>query len=269
MTDDPEKGMVYDTRVYNITVKVEDNRQGNLNVTATNGAGEGTSGVLNENETPTFTNTYTASGTWSPTVTKQLFGRGLRNNEFEFEMTPVEDTPGVALPEGIEWPLKARNSGSGVSFGLITFDQDDIGKTFEFIIREVEPSPSEGGMRYDENQYKVIVKVKDAGNGELKFTTAYYLHGETPGGPTWETLTDDGITFINRYSAGNSWTPNVTKELVGRELKDKEFEFVLKGPQGNVIEKSKTMQTETSSSAPSASVKPTSEAATPTPSKKS
>jgi len=233
---DPEKGMVYDTRVYNITVTVVDDRQGNLIVTAPYGAGEGTSGVLNENETPTFTNTYTASGTWSPTVTKQLFGRGLRNNEFEFEMTPVEDTPGVALPEGIEWPLKARNSGSGVSFGPITFNQDDIGKIFEFIISEVTPSPSEGGMRYDENEYKVVVEVKDAGNGQLDFTTTYSLNEETPG-QEQEALT--GITFRNIYSAGNAWTPNVTKELVGRELKDKEFEFVLKGPQGNVIEKVK------------------------------
>ena len=186
-----------------------------------------------------ITNTYKASGTWSPTVTKQLFGRGLRNEEFEFEMR-VEGTPGVALPEGIGWPLTARNSGSGVSFGLITFDQDDIGKTFEFIISEVKPIPSEGGMRYDENEYKVSVLVEDAGNGKLNFITTYYQRG-TPD-QEWVDLEVDankGITFKNIYSAGNAWTPNVTKELVGRELKDKEFEFVLKGPQGNVIEKVK------------------------------
>lgn len=186
-----------------------------------------------------ITNTYKASGTWSPTVTKQLFGRGLRNNEFEFEMTPVEDTPGVALPEGINWPLTARNSGSGVSFGPITFNENHIDETFEFIIREVKPTPSEGGMRYDENQYKVVVGVFDDGDGNLRFETEYYLYNEDEPTPGEVPEALSGITFRNIYSAGNAWTPNVTKELVGRELKDEEFEFVLKGPQGNVIEKVK------------------------------
>lgn len=238
--DDPEEGMEYDKTVYIITVKAEDDGRGKLDFTATYEAEEGTGVFDDENGTPIFTNIYEASGTWSPTVTKQLFGRGLRNNEFQFEMTQVEGTE-VTPPVDVTWPLTARNSGSGVSFGPITFNENHIGKRFEFIIREVIPTSPEGGMRYDENQYLVKVTVSDARDGNLAFETEYYLYNEdaNAGQEGQDPVPLTGITFRNIYSAGNAWTPNVTKELVGRELKDKEFEFVLKGPQGNVIEKVK------------------------------
>jgi|LSQX01.2.fsa_nt_gb pilin isopeptide linkage protein len=206
-----------------------------------------------------ITNTYQASGEWSPKVTKRLDGRRLKNKEFEFELElqkqqpapssavvpmslddPATSTEHVSVDD-INDPLKETNNASGaVAFGPITFNENHIGKTFEFIIREGKPSFPEGGMRYDENEYKVVVEVKDAGDGKLNFITTYYQRG-TPD-QEWVDLEVDankGITFRNIYSAGNAWTPNVTKELVGRELKDKEFEFVLKGPQGNVIEKVK------------------------------
>ena len=206
-----------------------------------------------------ITNTYQASGEWSPKVTKRLDGRRLKNKEFEFELElqkqqpapssavvpmslddPATSTEHVSVDD-INDPLKETNNASGaVAFGPITFNENHIGKTFEFIIREGKPSFPEGGMRYDENEYKVVVEVKDAGDGKLNFITTYYQRG-TPD-QEWVDLEVDankGITFRNIYSAGNAWTPNVTKELVGRELKDKEFEFVLKGPQGNVLEKVK------------------------------
>ena len=226
-------GMEYDTKKVPITVTLQDLRNGEISVVDNYDGEEGNDIV--------FRNTYKAFGQWKPEVTKKLLGRRLKDKEFEFELISYGKIQPLSVPIGdIEGPLTTRNDGSGVvTFEWIEFSEDDIGQIYEFLLFEVKPDPSESGMRYDESIYLIEVAISDAGKGVLAFETTYYLGEETAVGTTWELLTDDGITFINRYSAGNTWTPNVTKELVGRELKDKEFEFVLKGPQGNVIEKVK------------------------------
>jgi len=227
-------GMEYDTKKVTITVTLQDLRNGEISVVDNYDGEEGNDIV--------FRNTYKAFGQWKPEVTKKLLGRRLKDKEFEFELISYGKIQPLSVPIGdIEGPLTTRNDGSGVvTFEWIEFSEDDIGQIYEFLLFEVKPDPSESGMRYDESIYLIEVAISDAGNGVLAFETTYYLGEETAEGTNWELLdAEEGITFTNRYSAGNAWTPNVTKELVGRELKDKEFEFVLKDRQGNVLEKVK------------------------------
>ncbi len=227
-------GMEYDTKEVTITVTLQDLRKGVISVVDNYDGEEGNDRII-------FRNTYKAFGQWRPEVTKQLKGRALRDKEFEFELISYGKIQPFSVPIGdIVEPLTIQNDGSGVvTFDWIEFSEDDIGETYEFLLSEVEPDSPESGMHYDENFYLIQVAISDAGNGVLAFETTYYLGEETAEDPTWEPLEGNSVTFTNSYTGLGSWTPNVTKELVGRELKDEEFEFVLKGPQGNVIEKVK------------------------------
>ncbi|MBR6667990.1 MAG: Cna B-type domain-containing protein, partial [Clostridia bacterium] len=75
-TSENGKGITVDTKSYTVTVKVEDNGDGTLKVTASDNAK-----ALN------FTNTYAADGSVQFAGTKTLTGKTLAENEFSFVLT--------------------------------------------------------------------------------------------------------------------------------------------------------------------------------------
>ena len=184
------KGYTYDTTPVTVSVVVTDNGNGTLTATPTYSADK------------TFNNTYTASGEFIPEVTKVLTGRTLEADQFEFQLTGTDITE----------TMTAKNTADGkVTFGKITYDQDDAGKTFTYQIKEVNKGAD--GYTYDGMTVTVTVEVKDNGDGTLTATAKY----------------PEDTEFNNTYVAEGSFVPSVTKALTGRTLEAGQFEFQLTG----------------------------------------
>ena len=182
-------GVTYDSMTVTYKVKVKDNRDGTLATTVTE--------VSNDTE---FNNTYGATGSWKPAVTKQLSGRPLLDDEFEFELKENGD---------ILQTVKNKANGT-IPFATINYTVDDIGDHTYVITEKAGTVP---GVTYDNMRAIYKVHVSDKGDGTLKVTV---------GGVPSDT------EFNNVYEATGSWKPTVTKKLIGRELVDGEFEFELR-----------------------------------------
>ncbi len=160
-----ETGMDYATNVVTVTVEVSDAGEGDLDLD-----------VIYEDEA-VFTNTYKASGSYSLSVKKEMVGRALVEGEFDFELLDADD----------KQLLTAKNQANGqVVFGLLSFDQDDIGKTYSYKVREIAGQKTD--IIYDDTEYSFTLKIEDKGNGvldvifeskagELKFTNTQELVG--------------------------------------------------------------------------------------------
>lgn len=141
-----------------------------------------------------FTNTYKASGQAAPTVYKVMQGRALAAGEFAFLLEAVGTAPmnGAA---GLPLTLQARTvrntlepDGTGTAaFPALYYTEKDIGKTYQYIIREL-PSGTPG-VDDDTKTITWTVIVGDAGDGQLTFDSSY---------------TDDDAVMGNEQSFLNS-----------------------------------------------------------------
>ena len=190
-----ETGMTYDTKKYEVTVKVVE-KDNKLEATATYKD-------VTVGEVPTFKNTYKAlPGTIQLEAKKELSGRLLKSDEFSFTLKG---------DGGVDQTKKNDKDGK-VLFDAITYDQAG---TYEYTISEKIPAAKETGVTYDDTKYKVTVTVEEKA-GKLE-ATAVYETGEVP-------------TFKNAYKAlPGSIQLEAKKELDGRSLKADEFSFNLKG----------------------------------------
>ncbi|MGQ7463897.1 Spy0128 family protein [Streptococcus suis] len=185
-----DKGVTYDGKTITATVTVTDN-----------GSGELSAAVSYSDETP-FNNTYAVSGTRAElAVKKTLTGRELKEDEFEF----------VLKNEANEEVATAKNDKDGnVKFKELTFDKAG---TYTYTISEKNGGTTDKGVTYDGKTITATVTVTDNGSGELSAAVSY--SDETP--------------FNNTYAvSGTRAELAVKKTLTGRELKEDEFEFVLK-----------------------------------------
>ena len=196
-------GVTYDKMTVTYTVKVKDNRDGTLATTVTEAPAD-----------TEFNNTYGATGSWKPEVTKKLTGRSLLDNEFEF--TLEEDITNLYRATGGDLKFKllqtVKNKADGtIPFSAINYTMDDIGE-HTYIIKEKKGNLP-GVVHYDSMDVVYKVKVADKGDGQLEVT-----------------VTKDPVDkeFNNVYQATGSWTPTATKALTGRTLADGEFEFELR-----------------------------------------
>ncbi|WP_251865703.1 Spy0128 family protein [Enterococcus malodoratus] len=188
-----------------------DNDETNYKVTVTvkEEAGELKATAVYENvkagEVPIFKNVYKVLPTdIQLEAKKELSGRPIKADEFSFNLKG----------ESIDQTVK--NDGNG----KVTFDKIDYDKagTYEYTISEVIPTEKETGMTYDETEYKVTVTVEEKA-GKLEATAVYenVKAGEVP-------------IFKNVYKVlPTDIQLDAQKDLTGRQLKDKEFSFNLKG----------------------------------------
>lgn len=187
-----EGGMTYSQEENLISVKITDAGNGKLTVKA------------NYLQDKTFVNTYIARGSWTPEVSKTLDGRALKAGEFSFE-----------LLKGNESLETVTNKADGkVPFKAIRYSEADIGKTYDYSIRELIPKVTEAGLVYDSRIVNVKVSISDLGGGRLDVRAVYNENGSE-------------AVFENVYKADGSWTPAASKILSGRALKNEEFNFVL------------------------------------------
>ena len=151
-----------------------------------------------------FTNTYTvepanSSVTDQVTVTKTLTGRDMVAGEFAFELLEGEDVVATG----------ANAADGSVTLNAVKYTQPG---THRYTLREVGGGTVANGVTYDGATYTVVTTVKD--DGTLSVTHA--LEGARE------------ATFANAYQATSTTvTIGATKTLVGKNLEDGQFTFVL------------------------------------------
>ncbi len=178
-------GITYSGNVAEITVTVTPNKKGELSadVQVTSGETE-------------FKNIYAASPVDSSVtdeieVVKSLTGRGLKADEFSFELREAKG-------EDSELIETVKNDANGnVTFKAIKYTE--IGQ-HTYTLREVKGNA--GGVTYDENFYIIVTTISDNGKGQLVAT--HKLQGAAEDVKS--------IKFENSYTA----TP-VAASLVGKK----------------------------------------------------
>ena len=170
-------GMEFDQSIYTVTVNVTDEKDGSLKADVTYKKDDGT--PANE---AAFTNVYTATHNYGDGaqggifVTKMMSGRQLLDGEFSFTIKGM-NPESEALLAGSDRSFTNRAQTVDAYYRMskltgITFDQDDAGKTFKFIVDEIEPEADKlAGVRYDQSQFEVDIKVVDNGDGTMHTVT--------------------------------------------------------------------------------------------------
>lgn len=188
-----------------VSFKVTDDGAGKLTVERQGGAA---------NFAFSFANTYTvapahSSVTDQVTVTKTLTGRDMAAGEFAFELLEGEDVVATGV-----------NAANGsVALSAVQYTQPG---THRYTLHEVGGGTVANGVTYDGATYTVVTTVKDKGDGTL--SVAHALEGARE------------ASFANAYQA----TPTTvvigaSKTLVGKNLEDGQFTFVLTAADGTEL----------------------------------
>ncbi|WP_288578483.1 Spy0128 family protein [uncultured Senegalimassilia sp.] len=161
-----------------------------------------------------FANTYTvkpanSSVTDQVTVTKTLTGRDMAAGEFAFELLEGEDVVATGV-----------NAADGsVALSAVKYTQPG---THRYTLHEVGGGTVANGVTYDGATYTVVTTVKDNGDGTLSVAHALEGAGEA--------------TFANAYQATSTTvTIGASKTLVGKNLEDGQFTFVLTAADGTEL----------------------------------
>lgn len=161
-----------------------------------------------------FANTYTvepanSSVTDQVTVTKTLTGRDMAAGEFAFELLEGEDVVATG----------ANAADGSVTLSAVKYTQPG---TYRYTLHEVGGGTVANGVTYDGATYTVVTTVKDNGDGTLSVTHA--LEGARE------------ATFANAYQATSTTvTIGATKTLVGKNLENGQFTFVLTAADGTEL----------------------------------
>lgn len=161
-----------------------------------------------------FANTYTvepasSSVTDQVTVTKTLTGRDMAAGEFTFELLEGEDVVATG----------ANAADGSVTLNAVKYTQPG---THRYTLHEVGGGTVANGVTYDGATYTVATTVKDNGDGTLSVTHA--LEGARE------------ATFANAYQATSTTvTIGATKTLVGKNLENGQFTFVLTAADGTEL----------------------------------
>lgn len=230
-------GMTYDKAPKRVTITVTDDNHGTMKAAVKEGS-----------EELEWTNKYTATGAVGEAdlaVTKVLNGRAMKDGEFNFTIKSAEDTP--QLTKNFANEFSADGSVQTLKDGFkLTFDQNDIGKTFTYIVDEVE-NTDVNGITYDKSEYQVVFTPKDNGNGtitpEIKVTRIKNAAGETVSENVKLTDGKAVLPFVNTYSTAPgvvdlSEAAGFTKAITGRDWKEGDsFIFKITGTaqDGNTV----------------------------------
>ena len=215
-------GMTYDGTVWHITVTASLNEAGEV-VFSVQNTREGQTAV--PGETISFSNTYEATPAKVQSFicgTKTLKGRdSLDGEKFAFSLTQVSGPENgcTGFSTSAEVTDVTNDQAKSFDFGTATFAR--VG-TYVFEVREVAPDQPAGGMTYDGHVYTVTVKIADQG-GQLYVQSTTYSD---------EDARDvKAATFINTYRPADADYAGITvsKTLVGRTMREGEFNFTIKG----------------------------------------
>ncbi len=203
-------GIKYDTREREITVYVEDNGNGTLDVYE----------KVDNNLSFDFTNYADQTTQLKLSGTKELYGRSLREREFYFEAIEYYSEPGstqmVQVRQGVVGYNKADGS---IEFAPFIYDLEDVGRTYTYVIREYPAALDTGsycpGVTYDPVVYVVNVTIILDANNKLVTTMNMY----TQSGAV------NSLDFSNTYDASGELTFTATKLLINKTIQADEFTF--------------------------------------------
>lgn len=209
-------GVVYDSTSYRIRIEVTDDLEGKLHSTIH---------ITDQNNVPkekiTFNNKYviTNSADVLLTGTKILKNRDIVANMFEFALYKADENRNITDTNPIE--TVKNNDGGEFTFSKLVFDGKNGHRgagVYYFIIKEVPGSL--GGITYDTGIYFIKITVTD-NSGVLTAT----VEGA------------DNIVFTNTYTAAPAKaTVGGKKELIGKDLAEGDFSFVITEVGGNYTE---------------------------------
>lgn len=215
----PHNGIRYDTGKMGVKVEVtRDQTTGELTAVVTDYGDHGT----------IFENTYSATGTWKPEVSKELLNATLERNKYSFTLTEYTDSTYTTVKQdtnGDDITYTVTNDRPNATTGIADVDFDeisykfavagDVGKHY-YIISE-DTTSAYPGVTYDTTEYKVVVDVTDNEDGTLG-VTATYNDGST---------NQPSAAFVNEYDASGEITFAGTKNMQYRAMGANQFTFVI------------------------------------------
>lgn len=217
-------GMTYDSNVCTVTVNVTDGHDGTLkaDVTYSNSAHSSVTDKAQFNNTYKASMNYGAEGAGGIVVTKTLNDRVEENNTFLFTITGETEEDTAKLHDQdrkfSHGPLTPGVPNEMEKLQQLTFDETDAGKTYTFIVDELEDEfgPNESadtlkGVDFDQSQYRVDIQVLDNGNGTMHTVTTVTKTMDKDGSVVSEVVygpsdsATDGYTapkfgFVNDYN---------------------------------------------------------------------
>lgn len=244
--DQMADGVTYDQHTTKATVVVTDDtaHPGKLKASVTYNNGT----VSDKTDKAVFENKYEASFAYETTggllVEKVLNGRTMQAGEFHFTITPQDGTLGVSEADASFNNPEQRASGVPDSMQKLlglTFDQTDVGKNYEYIVKETKGSAA--GVTYDATQFLVAIQVKDNYDGTMYAITTITpqnADGNQSGQPVTYNSSQSNekpsLRFTNTYEAGAADPVNITtgfnKVLKGRSWNDNDsFTFTIANTQ--------------------------------------
>ena len=259
-------GVGYSHAVYKVTVKVavDSKDASKLVATATvvrtkNDAGDAVGGAKGEpvaNRVAAFKNTFNAdSSAAAPAAEKDYVdnsgNKPLDACGLQFNIKPVKQDGSVDDSAPF---YKDVNRADGktvdvltpsVTFPVVTFGQETIGKTYYYDLREVIPAGDANGMAYDSTVYRATVKVSTEnvdGTPRVKIDATYNKltadgqMGEAVNGvPVFHNVYTPEPVVVPGGEGDAPGTPDnaaikVTKTLKGRDsLQGESFKFAMSG----------------------------------------
>jgi len=150
-------GIGYDTMVYYITVMVVDNSKGQLNANVFNITGAGTDHIFHQ-DALVFTNVYNA---FADDVSVDFYVKKTVNNVGSEKIGAENFT--FELTGDAKQTVKTDEYGNGIF--VMNYTKDDIGKTFNYVIKEVDDN--QDNVIYDDAIYDITVNVKLGDDDQL------------------------------------------------------------------------------------------------------
>ena len=156
----------------------------------------------------TFTNTYAATGSWTPQVTKKVDGGEMK----AFTLELANDENFTNLETVTIDPAKATTDENGNATSTVNFkpknyelqDLENGSKTFTYYVREKNESLTYPHYKFDQSVYEIKVVATDNAKGAIDCKVTYKQIKDTDGNAVTDTdhdLTDtDTPTFTNTYS---------------------------------------------------------------------
>ncbi len=219
-------GVTFATNSYIVKVTVTDNGVGGLNSQQE---------IVSGGAAISFTNSYTPQkeyiGLYS---TKELTGRVLNNEEFEFSILQTESDFVTPVSGGLSTTVK-NNSNGGITFPQMEFTGNDVRY---FLIKEVLPTDGNGqpmtekdGISYDTSEYLVTVTAVDNQLGRLVVSTDIQKRVQEldeDENPVVSVIPASSVVFNNIYLADPVEAQiGGSKVLTGRDMEADEFTFLL------------------------------------------
>ncbi|MDD3796770.1 MAG: SpaA isopeptide-forming pilin-related protein, partial [Lachnospiraceae bacterium] len=218
-----ENEYTYSDFCYRVTVGVQDTGKGSLEITG-----------------PTVEVRESATDPFKPVEDKKIVFTNHYNAEGKLSLHAFKKT-NIPLNQLLENKFSFRLAGSRIDltatsdeltgiaeFADISYDEDDIGATYHYVISEL--AGSNKGYRYSQENYLVKVEIIDNLNGTLKVKKTVTNSASEEVDPD-----KDGIVFENVYTASTDLELKAKKTLKGRNLDADKFEFVLSDEDGKEL----------------------------------